>query len=292
MLCVVGTGLLLGVSAPLLRLGGPARVASTTVLAWIGLPLRLLIGRVWLRIGLLMGRTRPPLRLLVRRIRLPLGLLIGRTRLALGPLVGRCKISSVGVPAAIALAHWSTLIGSYIGSHVWPIRCAIIVLAVRTVVGIAIKMAVGVTCHDVFKIVDNDDPEHDPGNRRCDYDDRCGHEIVAGVRPVLRPVVNAVVFAVIGIPVVAPVRAVHDQIEEPGDDNRPQNNPPDGDRRDLQGLSLGLADSGEPQGWDQNAGKDEDHGYSHVYTSSHLQSYPQLTIGHLCLSAHIVQFSD
>jgi hypothetical protein len=72
-------------SAPLLRLMGSARIASTTIPAWIGLPLRLMV--------------------LVSRVGLPLRLmpLVGRVGLALRPLVGRCEISRVGVPVAIAL---------------------------------------------------------------------------------------------------------------------------------------------------------------------------------------------
>jgi len=55
---VVGAGLLLGVSALLLGVVGSARVAPTTILAWVGL--RLLVGRARLPLRLLVGRGALP----------------------------------------------------------------------------------------------------------------------------------------------------------------------------------------------------------------------------------------
>src|SRR5579864_2571698 len=101
MLCVVGAGLFLGVSALLLGVAGSSRVAPITILAWIGVPLGLLVGWGWL-----------PLR----------------------PLVDRCKISLVSVPVAITLPHRCILEGSRVRS----IRRPIVDLAVGAVVRIAI----------------------------------------------------------------------------------------------------------------------------------------------------------
>ena len=173
-------------SALLLRVGGTARVAPTAMLAWIGVLLRLVIGRAGLLLRLVVGWARPSLRL--------------------RPLEGRCKIPFVSVPVAITLPHR----GVVEGSRVRSIRRPIIELVVRTIVGIAILMPVGVTCQNVLEMVDDDDPKHDPDNRRCDNDDRRGREIVACVWPVFRTVVILVVFAVLGIPIVDTVRAVHE----------------------------------------------------------------------------------
>src|SRR5579859_4961547 len=134
MLAVVGAGRFLGVSALLLGVAGSARVAPTTMLARIGL-LRLMVGRIGL-LRLVVGWARPFLRL--------------------RPLEGRCKIPFVSVPVAITLPYRGVVEGSRVRSISRPI----VDLAVRTVVGIAIQMSVGVTCQDVLDLVDDDHPKH------------------------------------------------------------------------------------------------------------------------------------
>ena len=170
MRCPVCAGLVL-MSAPLPRLVGSARIASTTIPAGIGLPLRfLLVGLVGrpLRLTALVSRVEVPLRvmLLVTRVAPPFGLvpLVGRVGLPLRPLVGRCKSSRVGVPVPITLLHRSAPIGGHVGSHVRPISCSIIMLTVRAIVGIPVQVPIGVACHDVLEAADDDDSEHDPDN--------------------------------------------------------------------------------------------------------------------------------
>jgi hypothetical protein len=97
-------------------------------------------------------------------------------------------------------------------------------------------------------------------------------------------IVIPVVFPVVGIPIIDSVGTVHEQIQKPGDDNSPQNDPPNGDGRDLERLRHALADSGEPKGWDQKDAKDKGYRYAHGVRLLSSPVLPTTRSGHDYLS--------
>jgi hypothetical protein len=234
MFVVVRAGL--GTCAPLLRVPGSARIVTATVLSSIGQGVWLLVGRVR--------------RLLVAR------LLVGGVWLR--PLGGGCRISLVSVPVLIALPDRSTSICTvlYVDALILMIGWPVVDLAVRPVIRIPVQMSASVARQDVLVIVNDDDPEDRSNDHRGHCHDQGRRRIEAGVRSVFGMIVVLIVLPIVRIPIVSAIRTVHDEIKESRDDHCPQNDAPDGDRRDLHGglheLSLGDAHPGQSEGWDQN----------------------------------------
>jgi hypothetical protein len=118
------------------------------------------------------------------------------------------------IPPCVALAHGSVLISS-VGSGVWPVRLAIIVLTVRTVVGIAIIVLARVLSQDVLQAVDDDDPQYDPHERWSHDDNRGSRGVESRIRTVSCMIVESIVGSIVRIPIVSSVRTVDQQVDEP-----------------------------------------------------------------------------
>ena len=182
------------------------RVATMLILERRRSPVRGAMRRSILR------RRRRPARRTLRHRRAAAGILVPGT-----PLVVRIPIGR-GVPAGITLPHWSVVIRPLIG----PILRPVVIPVVRAVVRIPIESPVAIAHQQVLESAHDDRADHHPHDRHGDDDDRHERRIRSEVGPVLGAVVVGVIRAIVWIPVVIAIVVTNEEVHEPGDDDRAQ----------------------------------------------------------------------